>query len=147
MCNCRGELAAGQSVQLQVTYTPSTSSMFSCETFLVSIPGSQSIPLTIKGTALAPAVSLSAMCLSFGSLPPGQTASKAFYVQNDSDVPALYEFVADAHAEAHGVFSFDKVRGSVAPGTAMHVTVTFCPTEAANYWRSVTCLVRVSLHA
>ena len=43
-----------------------------------------------------------------------------------------------------GVFAFDRVRGSVDGSSSAHVTVTFQPKEASNFWRQVTCLIRVS---
>lgn len=94
----------------------------------------------MSGTAVAPSVQLSTGCVSFGSLPANDTSARAVYIQNKADLPVYFEFVTDQQ----GVFGFERVRGSVGAMSSAHVTVTFQPKEASNYWRHVTCLVRVS---
>lgn len=97
------------------------------------------MPFSVSGNAVAPSVQLSASCLSFGSLRADDTLAKAVYVYNKADLPIYFEFVADPL----GVFAFDRVRGSVDAMSTAHVTVTFQPKEASNFWRQVTCLIRV----
>ena len=94
----------------------------------------------MSGTAVAPSVHLSTGCVTFGSLPANDTSARAVYIHNKANLPVYFEFVADQQ----GVFGFDRVRGSVGAMSSAHVTVTFQPKEASNYWRRVTCLVRVS---
>lgn len=89
--------------------------------------------------AIAPAVQLSTSCLSFGSLPANDTVVKSVHIHNKTDLPIYFEFVTDQQ----GVFAFDRVRGNAPAMSSVHVTVTFQPKEASNYWRRVTCLVRV----
>ncbi len=98
------------------------------------------VPFSVSGTAVAPSVHLSTACVSFGSLPANDTSVRAVYIHNKADLPVYFEFVTDQQ----GVFGFDRVRGSVGAMSSAHVTVTFQPKEASNYWRRVTCLVRVS---
>lgn len=69
----------------------------------------------------------------------GETLAKAVYIHNKADLPIYFEFVTDPL----GVFAFDRVRGSVGGLSSTHVTVTFQPKEASNFWRQVTCLIRV----
>ena len=94
----------------------------------------------MSGTAVAPSVHLSTGCVSFGSHRANDTSARAVYIHNKADLPVYFEFVTDQQ----GVFEFDRVRGSVGAMSSAHVTVTFQPKEASNYWRRVTCLVRVS---
>lgn len=98
------------------------------------------VPFSVSGNAIAPSVQLSTTCLSFGSLPANETAVKLVHVTNSSELPVYFEFATDQM----GVFGFDRVRGSIPAQSAAHVTVTFQPVEASNYWKRVTCLIRVS---
>lgn len=98
------------------------------------------VPFSVNGTAVAPSVQLSTSCLSFGSLQAGTTLAKAVYIHNKADLPIYFEFMTDPL----GVFAFDRVRGSVDGLSSSHVTVTFQPKEASNFWRHITCLIRVS---
>lgn len=98
------------------------------------------VPFSVSGTAVAPSVHLSTSCLSFGSLQAGTAFTKAVYIHNKADLPIYFEFMTDPL----GVFAFDRVRGSVDGSSSAHVTVTFQPKEASNFWRQVTCLIRVS---
>lgn len=70
----------------------------------------------------------------------GETLAKAVYIHNKADLPIYFEFVADPSS----VFAFDRIRGSVGALSCTHVTVTFQPKEASNFWRQLTCLIRVS---
>ncbi len=94
----------------------------------------------MSGRAIAPLVQLSSSCLSFGSLSANDTLAKAVYIHNKAELLIYFEFITDQQ----GVFAFDRVRGSVGAMSSAHVTVTFQPKEASNFWRRVTCLVRVS---
>lgn len=99
------------------------------------------VPFSVSGTAVPPSVQLSTSCLAFGSLQAGTTLTKAVHIHNKADLPIYFEFMTDSL----GVFAFDRVRGSVDGLSSAHVTVTFQPKEASNFWRRVTCLIRVSL--
>ncbi|DBA87452.1 TPA: hypothetical protein ACH3X1_004491 [Trebouxia sp. C0004] len=136
----RGTLEAGAAVVLKISYTPTTSGTFACEHFAVHTAGGRQVLFSVSGTAVAPSVQLSTGCVSFGSLPINDTSARAVYIHNKAHLPVYFEFVADQE----GVFGFDRVRGSVGAMSSAHVTVTFQPKEASNYWRRVTCLVRDS---
>lgn len=97
------------------------------------------VPFSVSGTAVAPSVQLSTTCLAFGSLPANETAVKIVQIINHSELPVYFEFVTDQM----GVFSFDRVRGSIAAESAASVTVTFQPVQASNYWKRIFCLIRV----
>ena len=101
------------------------------------------VHFSVSGVAVAPSVQLSTSCLSFGSLQAHGILAKAVYIHNKAELPIYFEFVTDPR----GVFAFDRVRGSVAGMSSVHVTVTFQPKEASNFWRRITCLVRVSCPA
>ncbi|KAL0033550.1 hypothetical protein WJX79_003070 [Trebouxia sp. C0005] len=136
----RGTLEAGAAASLRISYTPTTSSTFACEHFAVHSAGGRQVPFSVSGMAVAPSVHLSTSCVSFGSLPANDTSARAVYIHNKSDLPVYFEFITDQQ----GVFGFDRVRGSVGAMSSAHVTVTFQPKDASNYWRRVTCLVRDS---
>lgn len=98
------------------------------------------VHFSVSGIAVAPSVQLSSSCLSFGSLLAHDTLAKAVYIHNKAELPIYFEFVTDPR----GVFAFDRVRGSVPGMSSAHVTVTFQPKEASNFWRRITFLIRVS---
>ena len=107
---------------------------------LLSASMAVQIPFNVSGTARAPSVQLSTSCLSFGSLAAKESLAKAVYIHNQADLPIYFEFVTDQQ----GVFGFDRVHGSVAAQSSACVTVTFQPKDAFNFWRRITCLIRVS---
>ena len=100
---------------------------------------SMQVHFSVSGTAVGPAVQLGTSCLSFGSLKANETLAKAIYIHNKAELPIYFQFEADPL----GVFALDRVRGSVAGMSSTHVTVTFQPKEASNFWRRITCLIRV----
>ena len=107
---------------------------------MVKTAAALQVPFSVSGNAIAPSVQLSTTCLSFGSLPTNETAVKLVHITNSSELPVYFEFATDQM----GVFGFDRVRGSIPAQSAAHVTVTFQPVEASNYWKRVMCLIRVS---
>ncbi|KAK9812626.1 hypothetical protein WJX72_000839 [[Myrmecia] bisecta] len=134
----RGMLAPEEHVLLKVVYTPQATGTFSYECLSVAAPAGNKVALTLSGNALAPAITLSTPSINFGSMESGKALSRVLYIENKSDIPVYFQLVADAA----GVFTFDRVRGSVPPLTSVHVTIAFTPREASNYWKRVTCLIK-----
>ena len=133
----RGRIPPDSSQALKVTYTPASEGMFSSESFSVSCLGGNTEDLKVQGSAVGPAVSLSAESLSFGSVQAKSSSSRVLCIQNQSDVPVTYQF----NAEPLGVFSFDEACDTVAPHSERYVTITFQPKDAASYWKRLICLV------
>ena len=133
----RGRIPPDSSQALKVTYTPASEGMFSSESFTVSCLGGNTEDLKVQGSAVGPAVSLSAESLSFGSVQAKSSSSRVLCIQNQSDVPVTYQF----NAEPQGVFSFDEACDTVAPHSQRYVTITFRPKDAASYWKRLVCVV------
>lgn len=133
-------LGPGEFGLLLVTFAPRTSGAPSFQRYLVSMPGGNRAALCVRGAACGPSLALSARALDFGSVRLGAAASKVVYIENASDVAAAYEF----REEGGGVFQLSRPRGVVAPKTVAHTRVVFAPGVAANFWRRLVCVVKVS---
>mgnify|MGYP002883500350 CR=1 FL=1 len=133
----KGRIPPDSSQVLKVSYTPASEGMFSSESFSVSCLGGNAEELKVQGSAVGPAVSLSAESLSFGSVQAKSSSSRVLCIQNQSDVPVTYQF----DAEPHGVFSFDEACDTIAPHSQRYVTISFRPKDAASYWKRLICLV------
>ena len=134
----RGQLAADSYESVKVSFTPAMTGTFSSETFKFVTPGGNVATLNLRGTAIGPAVSLSASALQFGSVVSGNKVSKVLYIENASEVASHWQI----DSECLGTFSLDADRGMVAPRSTAHVTVTFNPLEAANYHKRLVVVLR-----
>lgn len=61
-----------------------------------------------------------------------------FLLQNDSDVPASYQFQLDDVA----AFQLDRPQGQVAPRSTQQLVFTFKPSQSINYYKRVFCLTK-----
>ena len=129
-----------ESAKLQHQQRSDSSEHNPCTMSLLSTSMAVQTPFSVSGAARAPSVQLSTSCLSFGSLAANESLTKPVYIHNQADLPIYFEFVTDQQ----GVFAFDRVHGSVAAQSSGSVMVTFQPKEAFNFWRSITCLIRVN---
>ena len=87
---------------------------------------------------IGPTVSLSQSSLFFGNVESGKSVTKLIYIENHSDVPSYYQI----DAEVAGTFKLDNNLGVVAPHSSSHISVTFAPTEPANYHRRLVVVVK-----
>lgn len=81
---------------LRVAYTPKHTGTFSSETFTLSTAGGNRVQLNLRGSAAAPAVTLSTRALNFGSVVCGSATGRVLYLQNHSPVPVTYDFQVGA---------------------------------------------------
>ncbi len=123
---------------MRLVFAPRSTGTFSSETFILSTPGGNRVSINVRGTAVAPTVTLSTRAFNFGSVPVGQPASRVLYIRNHSAVPVPYDFQVDPL----DVFSLSRTRGVLAPDSTAHVTITLRATVPANYWRRVALLVK-----
>ncbi|HKS46886.1 MAG TPA: choice-of-anchor D domain-containing protein [Amycolatopsis sp.] len=126
-------LAAGASLTIPVTYTPTNGSdtgvSESTQLVVTSDQGSVSVP--IKGTALTgrPELTLDPPVLDFHTVAPGTSVTKKFTVSNTGTVPLT---ITKAKAPA-GVFTSAQplAEGQVIPpGDSLAQEVTFTPADA-----------------
>jgi outer membrane protein assembly factor BamB len=126
-------LAAGASLTIPLTYTPTTGTdtglSESSQLTVTSDQGSVSVPLS--GTALTgkPELTLDPAVLDFHTVPVGQSVTLSFQVANTGTVPLT---ITKAKAPA-GVFHTDNqlAEGQVIPpGDSLQQTVTFTPADA-----------------
>ncbi|MFD2414760.1 choice-of-anchor D domain-containing protein [Amycolatopsis pigmentata] len=126
-------LAAGASLTIPVTYTPTAGTdagiSESSQLRVSSDQGSVSVPMT--GTALSgqPHLTLDPTLLDFHTVAVGQSVTQTFTVANTGTVPLT---ITKAKAPA-GVFTSASplAEGQViAPGDSLQQSVTFTPTDA-----------------
>lgn len=121
-----------------MTYVPHSTGTFSSETFKIGTLGGNTVSVNLRGTAVAPTITLSTRAFNFGNLAVGATASRVLYIRNHSAVPVPYDF----QSEPLDVFAISRVRGVLPPETTIHVTITCRATVPANYWRRLALLLK-----
>ncbi|GLC34162.1 Cilia- and flagella-associated protein 65 [Pleodorina starrii] len=134
----RGTLGPEEYSVLRVSYTPRSTGTFSSETFHIGTSGGNTVSLNLRGTAVAPTITLSARAFNFGNVAVGATSSRVLYIRNHSAVPVPYDF----QVEPLDVFAISRVRGVLAPEATAHVTITFRAALPSNYWRRLALLLK-----
>ena len=133
----KGRLRPSQYENVSVTYTPNASGVFSSETFVFTTASGNAVSLCCRGSAVSPEVRVSTEFLNFGNTKAGDQLSRTFHIDNLSGVPVLFQIMA----EKDSAFSFSRTYGECAAHSQVHVSVTFTPQEAANYWKRIYILV------
>jgi len=124
---------------VRISYTPSAPGTFSNETWSFTTPGgARSAMLRATGTAVGPSASLTVSTLQFGSVVAGTSVKRIFDVRNHGDVSMFWQIDSDKFC----TFGLDVDRGTVSPGEAQRVLVTFAPHEAANYHKRLLVLIK-----
>ncbi|GIL53686.1 hypothetical protein Vafri_9323 [Volvox africanus] len=134
----RGTLGPEEYSVLRVSYTPRSTGTFSSETFQIGTAGGNMVSLNLRGTAVAPTITLSARAFNFGNVAVGASTSRVLYIRNHSAVPVPYDF----QMEPLDVFAISRVRGVLAPEATAHVTITFRATIPSNYWRRLALMLK-----
>ena len=133
----KGRLRPSQYENVSVTYTPNASGVFSSETFVFTTASGNAVSLCCRGSAVSPEVRVSTEFLNFGNTKAGDQLSRTFHIDNLSGVPVLFQIMA----EKDSAFRFSRTYGECAAHSPVHVSVTFTPQEAANYWKRIYILV------
>ncbi|KAK3287418.1 hypothetical protein CYMTET_5071, partial [Cymbomonas tetramitiformis] len=133
-----GVIAAGGYDSIKISYTPQAEGCFTSENFTVSTAGGNVLRLNCKGSARGPTCNLSLETVNFGNVEVGGTSTRVIYVENSTPSNIGFQFLA----EPHGVFSFDRVVGTVGPDSSVHVSITYEPKEPGNYHRRVMVLLK-----
>jgi hypothetical protein len=136
-----GTLQPSEYSLLRITFAPRATGTFSCQSFSLACAGGNSLALTCQGTAVGPALRLSGRVFAFGSVRSGQAVPpKALYLDNASDVPLHYQFLA----EPGGVFELSRAAGVIPPRSMTHAAIRFAAgARPGNYWQRIVCLVKV----
>jgi cytochrome c553 len=130
-----GTLAASGSCTVTLSFLP-TSMGSKAATLQVSASDATS-PTTISltGTATAPAVSLSASTIAFGTLTVGQTSAARTVTLSNSGSAALA--ISGIAASGSGFSATHDCPASLAAGSSCTVSAVFAPTTAVAYSGSV----------
>ena len=122
-------LAAGASVSVSVTYTPTVAGTQSSSLGVTSSGGTVTVPLTGTAVTGAAHLTLTPTSIDFGSVTVGQTLSKTFTISNTGNI----QLTLTKAAPPAGVFQAPTPVSegqTLAPGDAITQTITFTPTAA-----------------
>jgi hypothetical protein len=125
--NCAGGVPPGASCAFTYNFTPSIAGAASGSTsfsFNVSNGASQSVPVAVSGTGVAPLAQVSPVTIGFGDVPIGQTVSVPVTVTNRSP-QTLTGFAGGGISGAFG--ASQNCAGGVAPGASCAFIYTFTP--------------------
>ncbi|MFL5270462.1 MAG: CxxxxCH/CxxCH domain c-type cytochrome, partial [Anaeromyxobacteraceae bacterium] len=134
-------IAPGGEATLSITYQPTVAaSSTSCLRLGTNDPANPSIQLGVTGAADpapagVPGVALSGSSLSFGTgVLAGTYVKKTFDVQSSGAANLDVSGLAPCAGTAAGMFGFSSpLPGTIAPGEARTVTVSYTPTAAGSH--------------
>jgi hypothetical protein len=132
-----GRVEAGSSVEIDIKYTPIATGLFSNAFFDVTTQSGNIVRLTLSGEGLGPIVSVEPSVLNFNDIPAGTTVTRVFYLKNDANTTASYQFNIDKSSS----FQLDKQCGTIGPHSVIPIQVKICPVDPMNYYRKIYCLV------
>ena len=132
-------LAAGASVSVSVTYTPTVAGNQSGSLALASSAGSVTVPLTGTAVTGAAHLSIAPNPLDFGSVPLGQSVTKTFSISNSGNITLTITKAAPP-VGAFNTSTPVSEGQQLSPGDAVTQSITFTPTAlgAASAQYSIT---------
>ncbi|KAJ3105560.1 hypothetical protein HDU97_007902 [Phlyctochytrium planicorne] len=123
--------------QMELSASVSISGMISTEYFNITTLSGNTLQIVCTGCGVGPKVVLNTNLINFNDVIANSTVIRPLYIQNQSPVPAFYQFLS----EPKSTFKIDKPWGTINPNSSVALTITFCPNEPINYYRRVYCLV------
>lgn len=138
---CAGTLLPGATCNIAVTFASATAGMFSAQLIVADDIGSQSTTLTGTATApaTAPAVTLSAGSISFGSLVAGGTsAAQTLTLTNSGNAPLALASITVSGPGANLFPSTNTCAATLAAGASCTLSTTFAPRVSGNYAGAIT---------
>ncbi len=122
-------LSMGETKTFRVFFTPTVNGTRSTNLTLTSNdPLSPSKTMAIQGTGLTPAISLSSLSLSHGSVRVGQSTSSNLTISNTGHASLSVHLSSPSSP-----FSINSLSATLAPGQNRQFAVTFSPGGANNY--------------
>lgn len=130
--NCGTSLAAGSSCTINVTFTPTATGTRSGSLTIIDnndgVTGSTQT-ITLSGTGLSPAASLSPSNLTFAGLMVGSTSSSQAVTLNNTGGEAM---TVTSIAASGDFAQTNNCGSSLAAGGSCTINVTFTPTQAGS---------------
>lgn len=129
-----GTLAADASVNVTVTFAPTTAGTFNGTLTINSNANSGMTTLPLTGTASAVATRIIALSgdLSFGNIEVGKTSTKTLTIANTGNSSMTINSLTLPTGYS-GTFS-----GTLVAGATQNVVITFAPTQATTYNGNIT---------
>ena len=135
-----GEIAAGDSLEVEVSFTPESPDDFNA-TLTVSSDGFEQLAATersvsLEGTGIAPEITLTAQTLAFGEVLVGESSSQNLFIKNTGSAPLT---VSDVSISEAGPFSIiGEPVGEIAAGDSLEVEVSFAPETPDDFLATLT---------
>ena len=133
-----GEIPPKASFLVKVTYSPSIVNLISCTHYNIICTGGNTIQFESKGEASGLDIKLSADSINFGEIKLGSTTSRMLLLQNDSDLPAVFQFYSDKKS----IFGLSHTTGTINSKSTFRVIISFNPVNTMNYYQRLYCLIR-----
>jgi len=128
--NCAGPLAPGAFCTVNVQFVPTAAGPASAALTLTDNASDSPQSVTLGGTGLAPAVTLSATSLNFGAQPVNTTSAAQQVILTNSGTSTL-KFIGQLTGPDAALFSkWSNCSGPLAPGASCTVNIVFKPTTS-----------------
>nr|CAD7434720.1 unnamed protein product [Timema monikensis] len=128
----------GQNFVFKVKFAPKFPSAVCVDYFTVLGPDGVKLILTVRGCSKGPSVQTSTHKMVFLCLGGKTSASNILVLNNESDVPAAFQFDVD---KTQSVFQVGETTGTLKPRGALYVTVKFVPLSPGIFVQKLACLV------
>ena len=131
--NCGASVAAGASCTISVTFTPSAAGARSASLAITDNATGSPQTVSLSGTGLEPAVSLSPSTLTFAKQTTGTTsAGQGVTLKDTGNASLKISSIALSGANPGDFAQTNNCGSSVAPGASCTISVTFTPTAAGS---------------
>nr|CAD7401424.1 unnamed protein product [Timema cristinae] len=134
----RATVPPGQNFVFKVKFAPKFPSAVCVDYFTVLGPDGVKLILTVRGCSEGPSVQTSTHKMVFVCLGGKTSASNILVLNNESDVPAAFQFDVD---KTQSVFQVGETTGTLKPRGALYVTVKFVPLSPGIFVQKLACLV------
>ncbi|CAG2063251.1 unnamed protein product, partial [Timema podura] len=134
----RATVPPGQNFIFKVKFAPKFTSAVCVDYFTVLGPDGVKLILTVRGCSKGPSVKTSTHKMVFLCLGGKTSASDILVLNNESDVPATFQFDVD---KIQSVFQVGETTGSLKPHGILYVTVKFVPSCPGIFVQKLACLV------
>jgi hypothetical protein len=136
---CSSSLAAGTNCTVSITFTPSASGSRSASLTVSDNAAGSPQTVSLSGTGIAGAVSLSATSLSFGSQPVGTTSTaQTTTLTNTGSVPLSITSIAFTGTNANNFAQTNTCSTSLGAGAKCTISITFIPSGSGSRSASLT---------
>jgi hypothetical protein len=134
--NPSASVPVGQSATVQVQFAPTARGAASGTLTVMSDASNSPLSITLNGTGMQPALSISPASLNFNNIVVGQTSTQTVTLTNSGNMPLTLN-LATLTGNSFGMSGLS-LPTNIAAGTNIQFSVTFSPTSTAGSTGNVT---------